>query len=156
MQNWSVQYGFDQRGEFQHEFAHLAAYSGIFADVGPNDCGFGAKGQGFKHGHGGFNAFDAGHITRCGNNAARGATNDNGFVSKLWAIPFFNRRIEGIAVDMGNCELVDLWVAFKPRSPAMGATQVVGANGCKTVAAEAGHLLRSIHGGSLALNAASR
>ena len=49
---------------------------------------------------------------------------------------------------------MDFRMALQPRAPACGAARILRCHRRKAVAAEAGHFLMGIHGGSLALNAA--
>ena len=117
--------GLDQRRHLHHQLPDVAAGLGVFRHVGLDDHGLGAELQRLEHRHGGFDAPDARDITGGGNNAARAAADDHRLVGKLRIVALFDRRIEGIAVDMGDGKLVQFGMAQQARAAA-GAAAAFG------------------------------
>lgn len=146
----------DKGCELEHEFAHLFAHGGIFPDIRFNDDGLRAKCQGFKHRHGGFHAFDARHIAGSGNNPAGAAADNYGPVLDIRIVALFDRRIEGIAINMGNGKLMHFRMPFEPRPPAIPAARVMGGNCRQAVTAKSQRRQFLAHAASLALNAKQR
>ena len=129
--------GLHQRRHIHHHAAHEAADFGIFRHVGLDDHSLWAKLQCLEHGHGGFHAADAGNVTSCRHNAPHAAANDEGLVGKLRVIALFDCGIEGVAVDVGDRELMQFGVTKQARAATRPATPLIGLNRRVAVAAEA-------------------
>ena len=80
-----------------------AAY---FAMSGLMHHGVGAELQRLEHRHGGAHPVDARDVAAGGDHAARAAADDHGLVGELGIVALFDRRIERVAVDMGDRQLV--------------------------------------------------
>ena len=61
---------------------------------------------------------DAGDVAGGGDHAARAAADDHRLVGKFRPVALFDRRIEGIAVDVGDRELMQFRVAQQARAAA--------------------------------------
>jgi hypothetical protein len=127
----------DQRRERQHHAADLAADAGIFRHIGPDHPGVRAEPQGLEHRHRRFHAEGAGDVAGRGDHAASAAADDHRLGGERWIVALLDRGIEGVAVDVGDGETVELGVAQQPRRAAGGAPRRAGNDIGKAIAAEA-------------------
>ena len=95
----------------EHQGAHRAADRRVFRHVRLQHHGLRTELQGLEHRHGRPHALDARDVAGGGDDAADAAADDQRPVAQLGAVPFLDRGVEGIAVDMGD----------RPAGPAPGA-----------------------------------
>jgi hypothetical protein len=108
----------DQGRQRLHHGAHLAADMDVFVHVGLDDHGFGAGLQRLEHRHGRAHAADPGDVAGRGHDAAPAAADDDRPVAQFRPVALFHRRVEGVAVDMGQREGIELAVAREPGTAA--------------------------------------
>ena len=92
-----------------HLFHHGADGAGGFhigVHAGGNDDGIGAELERLKHWHGRPHAANARDIAGCRDNATAASADNHGFGSKRWVVALFNGGIEGIAIHVGDAEIV--------------------------------------------------
>jgi hypothetical protein len=129
------------RGEIEHHCAHLAAGAGIFRHVRAHHLGMRAQPPRFEHRHRRAHAEGARDIAGGGDHAAMAAADDHRLVAQRGIVALLDRRIEGVAIHMGDGEPHQLGVPHEPRRPAGGAARAAFGDIGKTVAAEAAHRL---------------
>ena len=94
------------RREIQHHRPDLAADGGVLLHVGLDDGRLGAGLQSLEHRHGRMHAVGAREIAARGDHTPVTAADDHGDVAKLRAVALLDRGVEGVAVEMGDGELV--------------------------------------------------
>ena len=129
----------DERREVEHARAHLAPGGGVFRHVRPHHLGMRAEPARLEHRHRRAHAVGAGDVAGGGDDAAVAAADDQRLVAQRRVVALLDRRIEGVAVDMGDGELCELGVAHEPRRAAGGAAVGAARSIGKTVTAEAIH-----------------
>jgi hypothetical protein len=110
--------GLDQRCHLQHQLAHGSARFGIFRHVGLDDHRLGAERKRLEHGHRRFHALDAGDVAGGRHHASGAAADDHRPVGEFRPVALFDRRIEGIAVDVRDRKLMQFGVPHKARAAA--------------------------------------
>ena len=113
----------DQRRQVEHHGADLAADRGVFLHVGRDDDRVRTGLQRPEHRHRRAHAADAGDIAGGGDHAALSAADDDRLVLERRIVALFDRRIEGVAVEMGDRQAVQLGVADEARTAARHATR---------------------------------
>ena len=108
----------DQRRQRLHHRAHLAADADIFFHVRRDDDRLGAGFERLEHRHRRAHALDAGDVAGGRDDAALAAADDHRLVLQFRIVALFDRRIEGVAVDMGEMQPVELGMADQPRAAA--------------------------------------
>ena len=142
----SMESGSTKRRAFQHHRADLAADRRVLFHVGLDDLGLRAGLERLEHRHGRAHAVGAGDVAAGGDHAPVAAAHDHRAVAKLRAVALLDRGVEGVAVEMGDGEIVKLGVAQEARRPAGRA----GAGGAeRPVAAVAAQCL---HGAIIGLD----
>ena len=113
-------YRLDQRRKLEHEGADLASDAGIFFHVRPYHHGLQRQGAETPR-----TSASPILLHRCGRRSRRSAQRRDGeppTITGLSAseriVAFLDRGIEGVAIDMGDRERVDLGMAQKPRRAA--------------------------------------
>ena len=102
--------GLHQGGNVPHHFADIAADTSVFCHVGFDDNRIGAGAQSLEHRHRGMDTVLPRHITGGHHDAAFLAADEHGLVPEGRIVAFLDTCIEGIAIDMGNRQLVELRV----------------------------------------------
>ena len=133
---------FDERRELAHKRTHRAGGFGIFLHVRTHDDSIGAQLPGLEHRHGGFDAEGARHIAGRRHDAARSATDDDWLVEEVGIVPFFDRGIERVAVDMGDAQRIELDMRNDAAAAAGLAARCTFRNVGKAIAAEGAHAPR--------------
>jgi hypothetical protein len=105
----------DQRGEVRHQSAHFASHARIFFHIGAHDRRVRAQPPRFEHGHRRFHPECARHITGREHHAALSPADNDGLIGERGVIALFDRRIEGVAIDMGDGQPVELGMPQQPR-----------------------------------------
>ncbi len=108
----------DQRGERLHHGADLAPDRDIFLHVRLDDHRFGAGFQRLEHRHCRAHAVDARDVAGGRDDAAFPAADDHRPVAQLRPVALLDRGVEGVAVDMGERQAIELAMAREPRAPA--------------------------------------
>ena len=108
----------DQRRQRLHHGAHLAADADIFLHVGRDDDRLGTGFQRLEHRHRRAHALDAGDVAGGRDDAAFSAADDHRLVLQLGIVALLDRRIEGVAVDMGEMQAAELGMPNQPRAAA--------------------------------------
>ncbi len=111
----------DERREVEHARAHLAPGGGVFRHVRPHHLGVGAQPPRLEHRHRRAHPVGAGDVAGGGDDAAVAAADDQRLVAQCRIVALLDRRIEGVAVDMGNGEARELGMAHEARRAAGGA-----------------------------------
>ena len=124
-------------GNGQHHLAHLFADGGIFRHVRPDYHGIWREFQRLEHGHGGAHTANAGDVATCGDHASRTTADDERHVSKARVVALFDGGIKGVAIDVGDGELVQFWMADEAGGTAAVAALFIGLRVGKAIAAEA-------------------
>ena len=112
---------FDERRRFEHQLFHLAADGDIFLHVGANDHGVRAGLERLEHRHRRLHAVGARDVAGRGDDAALAAADDDGLVHQARVVAFLDGGVEGVAVDVGERQLVDFAVVDEARAFAFGA-----------------------------------
>ena len=99
----------------------------------------GADPEGLEHGHRRVHAVSAGDVAAGSHHAPVAAADDHGDVAKLRPVALLDRGIEGVAVEMGNREIVQLAVAEDARRSAGRAGSSIGGRPAAAVAAQRLH-----------------
>ena len=89
-----------------------------FSMSGRDDDRLGAGLQRLEHRHGRAHALDAGDVAGGRDDAALAAADDHRLVLQLRIVALLDRRIEGVAVDMGEMQLAELGMVEQPRAAA--------------------------------------
>ena len=108
----------DQRRQRLHHGAHLAADADIFFHVRRDDDRLGAGVQRLEHRHGRAHALDAGDVAGGRDDAALAAADDDRLVLQRRIVALLDRRVEGVAVDMGEMQPVELRMPDQARAAA--------------------------------------
>ena len=74
-----------------------------------------------------------------GIDTALAAANDDRLVGKRGIVALYDRRIEGVAIDMGDRKRLDFRVAQQPRRAATRAPVAIVRHVSAAITAEAGH-----------------
>ena len=106
---------------------HLLADGTVFGHVRPDDNRVWAGFHRLEHGHGGAHAIEAGDIAGGGYNAAVSAANDDRLVGKFGIVPFFDGGVKGVAIDMGDAEIIEFVMVDETRAAAGAAAGGDGA-----------------------------
>ena len=114
--------GLNQRRQILHHRPYLPADPDVFFHVRTDDHRFGTGFERLEHRHRRAHAVDAGDVTGGGDNATLAAADDERLVQKLGIVAFFDRRIKGVAVDMGKRQVVEFVMIDQPRAAAGAAT----------------------------------
>ena len=125
--------------EVQHHRPDPAAVGGVFLHVGLDDGCFGTEPERLGHRHRGAHAMGAGDVAACRNHAPVVAADDHGDVCQLGPVALLDRGVEGVAVEMGDGEIVEFRVAQDAHRPAGRACPGVRWRPAATVAAECVH-----------------
>ena len=128
---------FDQRRQFLHQLADLAADLGVFGHVGRQDDRFGTGGQRLEHRHGRADAANAGDIAAGRDDAALAAADDQRLVAQGGIVALFDGGIEGIAIEMGDRERVQFGMEFQAWPMTSRTARCAFGCGSVAVAAEA-------------------
>jgi len=132
----------DQRRRLAHQLADLPADRAVLGHVGRDDGGLWTQPQGLEHRHRGVQAVRARDVAARRDHPALAAADHHRLVDQLGAVALLDRGVEGVAVDVGDPEVVQLDMVNAPRRAAGGApAQPVGRAAAVTVAAQAGNLL---------------
>ena len=127
----------DERREFLHQRAHLLADARVFLHVGLDDDRLRAGFQRLEHRHCRAHAADAGDVAGSGDDAAPAAADDHGLVAQLRIVALFHRSVEGVAVDVGDREIMQFRVAHDTRAAAAAASALGARLRLETVATKA-------------------
>jgi hypothetical protein len=82
---------------------------------------------------------NARHVAGGGHHAALAATDDDRLVGECRIVPLFDRGVEGVAIDMGECQVVEFAVIDEARGAAGAAPARFSFLLGKAVATETGH-----------------
>ena len=139
---------FDQRRQRLHHRADLPPDAGVFLHVRLDDDGVGAGFQRLEHRHRRTDAVDAGDVAGRRAHAALAAADDDRLVLQFRIVALFHRRVEGVAVDMGEVQPVEFGMADQPGAAAALATAGRATLKGQAVAAEtvSGIVDRGCHG----------
>ena len=117
----------------------LAANGGVFLHVGLDDGRLGAEAERLEHGHRGSHAVGAGHVAAGRHHAPVAAAHDHGDVAQLGPVALLDRGVEGVAVEMGDGEVVELRMVESARRPASRAGPGIRGRLAAAIAAEGVH-----------------
>ena len=141
----SIDKRLDLRREIEHGAAHGAADLGVFRHVGPDHRGVRAAAERLEHRHGRADAVGARNVAGGRDHAALAPADNHRLVDERRVVALLDRRIEGVAIDMGDGERAERAVAHEPRraarSAARGGRRRIG----EAVAAEAHDSLKVSH-----------
>ena len=111
----------DRRRQRQHQLADLAPDACVFRHIGRDDHGLGAGLQRLEHRHRRMDAVGARDIAGGGDDAAAAAADDDRPVGERRIVALFDRRVEGVAVDMRDGEREKLGLRDDARAAAIRA-----------------------------------
>src|SRR5262249_53926677 len=111
----------------------------VFPHVRPNDAGVRAQPPRLEHRHGGAHAERARDVAGGEHDAALAAADDHRLVGERRIVAFLDGGVEGVAIDVGDRQRVDLRMAQQPRRAAGGAAPGSLRHVAAAIAAEAGH-----------------
>lgn len=109
------------------------------AAAGADHDGVGAEFEGLKHRHGRADAGDAGDVAAGRNHAPCAAADDDRAGGEGGVVAFFDARIKGVTVDVGDGKGEKLGVGKHAGATAGGAAGRGGLERGQTIAAKGGH-----------------
>ena len=132
-----------QGREREHHGAKLLTDLPVAFHVRAHHDGVRAGLQGLEHGHGRVHAVGAGQVAAGRHHAAVGTADDQRLVAPLRVVTLFDRGIEGIAVEVGDGQFMQLRMAYQAHRPACRTRAgVLGPQHLAAVSTQAVHALR--------------
>src|SRR4029077_12220314 len=101
--------------------ANLESDRAVFCHVGSDDHRVRARLERLEHWHGRADAVEPRDVAAGEHDAAMSAADDHRPVEQLWMVSLLDRRIEGVAIDVGEGEFGELGVLDKTRRSALDA-----------------------------------
>jgi hypothetical protein len=127
----------NERRQVLHHRAHLPADGDVFLHVRTDDDGVGTGLQRLEHRHGRTHAVDPCDIAGGGDDAAFATADNDRLVRKVRIVALLDRRIKGVAVDMGERQAIEFGMIDEAGAAACATTAQVHRLPGKAVAAEA-------------------
>ena len=123
----------------QHHRADLAAHGCVLLHVGFDDGGVGTGLQGLEHWHGRADTVGAGDVAAGGDHATVATADDHRDITQLRPVSFLDGSVEGVAVEMGDREIMEFLVSCNPHRAAGRASLGVKVRPAAAVAAQGFH-----------------
>ncbi len=112
------------RRELFHHAANDAAFFDIFAHIAVDHLGLRAELQRLEHRHGAAHTIGAGDVAARRDDAALAAADDDGVGLEARIVALLDRGVEGVAIEMSDCERAEFGVLKR----------LLAAAGCAAVA----------------------